>query len=268
VSMKLASLGLVVLMLFGTASAWCGAAKVRQPPTDCKEWWTSGTGSWEAATESTIKGCLAVGADLTARDDWGNTPLHFAAWHGSPESVKALLAAGADAKVRNVVGDTPLHVAATSRGPESVEVLLRAGADPSARNEDGRTPLHLAARDARLGALQALIAARAEVTARDKNGNTPLHQAAWDFGRLEAQDDRAELVKALLAAGANPNERGNWGRTPLFNAADSPTNTLGVRKRLSQVAPIRTCVMSSASCLSMRPRLAARSLGRLPPVPR
>ena len=136
-------------MLFGPVAVADGAAKVQKPPTDCQDWWTGGGDvtefreerrSWEAATESTIKGCLAAGADLAARDDLGQTSLHFAAWHGSQESVEALLAAGADANARNEVGDTPLHVAAKFWSPESVKALLSAGADANARTRMAKRP--------------------------------------------------------------------------------------------------------------------------------
>lgn len=236
--MKLDSLGLLALMLFGSASVWGGTLKVPQPPTDCQEWWTGGGDvaefreafrSWEAATESTIKGCLAAGADVTARDDLRQTPLHFAAWHGSPESVEALLAAGAAANARNEVGDTPLHVAAVSGDPQAVKALLAADADPDARNEDGHTPLHRAALDARLGALKALIAAGAEVRARDRHGDSPLHLAAENFAPnlLESLDDRAELVRHLSPQAPTRTRAVTGGARLCSQPPNTPTNARG-----------------------------------------
>ena len=58
--------------------------------------------------------------------------------------LKAELEAGADVKARNLYGYTPLHIAAYIGSPESVQILLEAGADANAKDEDGSTPWDLA----------------------------------------------------------------------------------------------------------------------------
>ena len=97
---------------------------------------------------------LAAGADVNARDQYGETPLHEAARYSGWREigrgavadlgtavVEALLAAGADVHARSNGGWTPLHAAADSTlNPAVVEVLLSAGADPDARNEGGNAP--------------------------------------------------------------------------------------------------------------------------------
>ncbi len=47
-------------------------------------------------------------SDVEARDKEGRTPLHYAAWHGTPANIAALLSAGADVKARNTAGMTIL----------------------------------------------------------------------------------------------------------------------------------------------------------------
>jgi ankyrin repeat protein len=46
-----------------------------------------------------------------ARDDDGQTPLHCAAWLGTPKNIAALLAAGAEVNARDKDGKTPFDFA-------------------------------------------------------------------------------------------------------------------------------------------------------------
>ena len=54
---------------------------------------------------------LDGGADVTARHEGGQTPLHWAAGNGSPANTQALLDAGSDAKAKNKYGITPWDLA-------------------------------------------------------------------------------------------------------------------------------------------------------------
>lgn len=62
------------------------------------------------------------------------------------EDLTAELDAGADVMARDEIGETPLHRAAFAfEGlPANIQILLDAGADVTARTEDGVTTLHLA----------------------------------------------------------------------------------------------------------------------------
>ena len=71
----------------------------------CNSFW------WEKATTSDVKAKLEAGADVMARDMYGDTPLHFAAGNGTPENIQALLEAGADPKAINDNGKTPWDLA-------------------------------------------------------------------------------------------------------------------------------------------------------------
>ena len=88
---------------------------------------------------------LAGGADIHARDSFGNTPLHIAAYHNAGEAAVALLQHGADVHAGR--GDdadrptTPLHNAAHLLNLEVVRVLLDHGADVNRASGFG-TPLH------------------------------------------------------------------------------------------------------------------------------
>lgn len=64
---------------------------------------------FEAAEASDVVRCLQAGADPNARDEDGETPLH---WAKTGEVVAMLLQAGADLDAREKYGMTPLHTAA------------------------------------------------------------------------------------------------------------------------------------------------------------
>ena len=66
---------------------------------------------WKTATVADVQTELDAGADIMARDDRGQTPLHYAAMWGTPANNQLLLAAGADVMARDKDGNTPLHFA-------------------------------------------------------------------------------------------------------------------------------------------------------------
>ena len=88
--------------------------------------------------------------------------------------VEALIEAGADATARNATGETPLHSAASRYpNPAVMQVLLDARTDLEARDGNGRTALHLAASASeRPGAVEFLLDAGADATAVDDGGRT------------------------------------------------------------------------------------------------
>ncbi len=94
-----------------------------------------------AKTADEFNAAIKAGADLNARDMWGETPLHYAAMNGYTDSVEALLAAGADVNAREgFIGNTPLHNAASCRHEEICKSLIREGADLHSPNRYGETP--------------------------------------------------------------------------------------------------------------------------------
>ena len=74
---------------------------------------------------------LEQGVDPNERLEFGQTPLHSAAWRGHTELLRAMMRHGGDVNRRDGHnGETPLIAAARGNRPETVEFLMQAGADP------------------------------------------------------------------------------------------------------------------------------------------
>lgn len=96
--------------------------------------------------EEVLELLLKAGADvhLAATNASSVAPIHSATAHrDAPKSVamaRRLLAAGADLTAEQAGGFTPLHSAAANGNLELVRVYLDAGADPKAESDLGKTP--------------------------------------------------------------------------------------------------------------------------------
>lgn len=106
-------------------------------------------------------------------------------------------------------GRTPLHYAAAEANADSVHSLLAGGADPNAQDNNGWTPLHFAAQATSVRVTQQLLEAGAEIDARDSYGNTPLSGAAF------SSKGRGELILLLRGAGADCWAQNNYGVSPV-----------------------------------------------------
>ena len=74
----------------------------------------------------TVKQHLAVGTDVNAKNDIGETTLHFATYQDQKESPELLIANGADVNAKDKNGHTPLDWA--KRHPETAALLRKHGA--------------------------------------------------------------------------------------------------------------------------------------------
>jgi hypothetical protein len=116
-------------------------------------------------------------------------------------TIQALLDGGAEITAQDANGATPLHRAVRTRCVAAVKTLLEAGADPRIANKSGSTPFHLAVQNTGRGGSGAEIAKaaqRAIIEAFLKRGvSTGLRDGK---GKTVLDAARSEWVRALLQA--------------------------------------------------------------------
>ena len=164
-----------------------------------------------------VKELLAIARNIDPdlQDNYGRTPLSWAAEKGHTEVVKALLG---DPRVnpdrQDSVGGTPLSWAAQEGHTEIVKAFLAdPQVDPNRQDDNGAVSLHFAAQEGHTEVVRALLGDRqVDADRQDNNGGTPLSWAA--------QEGHTEVVKALLGdPRVYPDRQDNYGRTPLHFAA-------------------------------------------------
>ncbi|XP_041371518.1 ankyrin-3-like [Gigantopelta aegis] len=154
---------------------------------------------FEASAEgacSKIKLLLQMNVNPAARDEQGNTFLHYAAMYNRDEVVKMFCdKIGPDEK--NKSGNTPLHISTSKGHPETVFALLEKNAKFNIKNSRGANVLHVAAcsKDIKSETVVKLFQHAKEtvdsesINAEDNEQNNPLHLAAkfakpdiiWEF---------------------------------------------------------------------------------------
>ncbi|MCP4698132.1 MAG: hypothetical protein GY862_14960 [Gammaproteobacteria bacterium] len=182
--------------------------------------------------QATVKLLLVNGADVDAKDEQGETPLHVAVRLGFADLAQSLLSKGATVDMLTKTssgshndGRTPLLLAARhSKNAKIIEFLLRKGANPNAQDpKPGYTALHYIAatpflknpaKEKALGAVAALLLAHKanpNISATFKQRQTPLH--------LAAGNNHVAVAEALLAKGADINAKAAKKITPMGLAA-------------------------------------------------
>ena len=227
-----------------------------------------------------LKKLVEAGAGVCARDDKGNTCLHFAASRGHTETVRYLVGLKRmDVDHVNNDGNTALHLAVRCNHADVVKLLVGAGAGVGIPDSTGNTSLmyaafyghtetvrylvgvegvevdkshsmrgytalHLAVQQKHADVVQVFIDAGAAVEAKDDSGSTPLHVAS-SSGSLH-------LVKLLIEAGAGVRVTNGAGATCLLSAAShGHTETVrylvGVEGVEVDHTDINVCVVTCSS---------------------
>jgi ankyrin repeat protein len=95
--------------------------------------------------------------------------LHVAVKKGHAEVVPVLLRYGADVNARDNQNQTPLHHASELGYVEIAQLLLDHGADTSARNKDDNTPLYVAVAKGQRDIIQVYLDRGADVNFRERS---------------------------------------------------------------------------------------------------
>lgn len=200
-------------------------------------------GSSPADSISQDNRSIRMMAALSARDDMGLTPLHYAARAGNCPAVRLLLSCGVDVLGLDAAARTPASYAASHNQAAALQLLLacpgRGRPDALAMPDaSGQLPLHAAAAQGHAGVLPLLTNALVPPD-RECLGSrrTALHLAAAG-GHLQAvrvllqqlgacpdvqdamgtlpchiaaEEGHLEVLQELLAAGATANVTDRWG---------------------------------------------------------
>ena len=135
----------------------------------CQDGWTAFRYAAAQGNRELVEFFVSKGADVSS--------FHMAACVGDLTRVGRFCDEGTDVNVRDEFGWTPLYWAASTGQKNVAEYLLAKGANVIAKTNDNRTPLHQAARAGARELAELLIVNGADVNAKDKEGRTPVWYA-------------------------------------------------------------------------------------------
>jgi len=164
-----------------------------------------------ASDDTAVRAAVDGGADVTAAESDGTTPLHWAAHANHPSIVATLLEAGAEPSATNRYGVAPIALAVVNGNAPIVELLLDAGIDANTTLAEGESVLMTAARTGALEVVKLLLDHGADANGVEAwRGQTALMWAA--------AEGHARVIPTLLSAGADVTARSHRGWTALLFA--------------------------------------------------
>jgi ankyrin repeat protein len=166
-----------------------------------------------------VRALLQRKADVNAPQVDGTTALHWAVRLDDLETADLLIRAGANVSAVNRAGATPMQLAALNGNAAMVEKLIKAGADSNVPlTQYGDTALMMASRTGKTDAINVLLDGGAKVNTRETWGGTTALMWA-------VSERHPAAAKMLIDHGADVNARSNFvpaangrgfeGRTPV-----------------------------------------------------
>lgn len=138
--------------------------------------------------------CISNGVSVQQRENFGWTPLHWAAFKSKVSIMKILQGAdGIDPNTADDWGITPLHLAAENGSEKCLSELLKyKNLNINAIDKKGQTPLHKAAESGDVVNVSVLLAdERVNIEIKDKKGRT-----AAMLAEVRGMKEAAEIIHA------------------------------------------------------------------------
>eukprot|EP00163_Fabomonas_tropica_P015671 TRINITY_DN284_c0_g1_i2.p1 TRINITY_DN284_c0_g1~~TRINITY_DN284_c0_g1_i2.p1 ORF type:complete len:1318 (-),score=228.14 TRINITY_DN284_c0_g1_i2:344-4297(-) len=218
--------------------------------------------------EALVKAPKEKNVNISARNDVGDTALHWACWKGDVTSVWLLLQAGADPTVQGENGMLPLHYAATGEHEVVVRALLEwGGMDLHLPNDFGNMA-HMLTTNSKISGiiLKAANETHCCVTGVELNHKTPHHmchycekQATSAASSMRYPDEDKDVVEGIRvcrncverhAEETKLRKQQEEERAALARMNESSTFTVGIAEALSNLPSdeiLQDLLMSRAS---------------------
>ncbi len=150
---------------------------------------------------------VKAGANPSAKDKKGHTPLFIATHANQPEAVRALGHGNVLIDFHGPKQTTALIDAVDLGYTEVCRVLIAFGANIRVIHPNGDALLHRAASKGYIPVIKLLLHHGAKINQKDRVGGTPLKRAA--------EAGHYDLVELLLERGASPQLADRWGNRPV-----------------------------------------------------